>query len=1033
MALSEQIIQHVESCILEQCTCRDFCSAIKNRHLYPLVPEHWGVKGARGETWLDGTVDRFGVFGWCCLPCASAQLRQTSNTYRERGAHAVKAGNLTRHQESDAHKEAVCFCLDIDRSDILLKSDTEKSADLSPPTTVFEQIFRKFKGGEAPDKGYDLGSHVVAQHKAEKVLWMLHEAITEDKRTCLSNATIINLMRDERALKEHIRFRCCNEDADLTTGFLGQALLDPSSIGINKATHEVIKNVCTKWHAIPAHLKPIVQPCLDASTCEAICKKVKAISTDSAENEIAATRDLSVASSFLSDDVFILRDNCHSARRVLSRPWKADEVLSNLIGFLFFWKSSLGQLMHHSHILSNLYKQCVRDCPSASTVSLFGTLRTAKHRFESQMTPLIRIVLNPEAFLMFAILVAVQRKGTAEGNVAEVFLQTITFDMFLLAAMMADAGAETLNLIRVLDTEDRLEVAAICQIIEQFLNNITWLFHEDGCMRANSYTKAMVTWLARPHFFLANGIGKVLGGGPPTDADLAKCFGHMRSFTLLARDVLDAEFPNFDVVCAFSAFACIEKGKRITDVVTTKLARLARAFKAPNLIPQFKSMFDSARKQLYEDGGTFDLAWVYAVRSWRCYSRSCKDTDDLQIVLRAMRVFLPCTSKIEQSFAIISKVFGSHRLNMGQGSENMAVSILMADLSGSGLHKICERARELWITAFGQRAVRMYTSRQVDYNIPRTKPESSSSKCEEPSGLPTERAFRKRIHSEIITASSAEGVNHFQTLGAYQPPVGTWTPAHEAEREFNIKKLNAKRVDAHLHGLILPHESDPALHTGSQNEIRRRGEAFMKRLRDMQKLEGKQRAFKPQLTRNRVFFHEGSAALNQSLAEKSCLVVTEHCKADVFVMDNPFEHKSPSDRRVQWAAALMGRPICATGVYTCGWNGPWIHLKRALNTRRIFWASSLFQDTCPVLWTLVLSILAEGDHKWKVLTSMDEFLQARLKHGRTPTVIGLCTNEECDRADASGGVAHLYSPSKFLKFIHHIDESCSALGVGQTV
>jgi len=241
MSLSAQIIQHVQSCILEQCTCRDFCSAIQNRHLYPLVPEHWGVEGTRGETWLDGTVDDNGAVDWFWWPCASValHLRQTSNTYQERGAHVIKTGNLVRHQESDAHKDAVCFCLAIDRS-VVARNDTHLDY-VSPPARVFEQIFKKFKGGEAPDKGYDLGSHVVAQHKAEKVLWMLHEAITEDKRTCLSNATIINLMRDERALKEHIRFRCCNEDADLTTGFLGQALLDPSSIGINKATHEVIK------------------------------------------------------------------------------------------------------------------------------------------------------------------------------------------------------------------------------------------------------------------------------------------------------------------------------------------------------------------------------------------------------------------------------------------------------------------------------------------------------------------------------------------------------------------------------------------------------------------------------------------------------------------------------------------------------------------------------------------------------------------------------------------------------------------------
>ena len=71
------------------------------------------------------------------------------------------------------------------------------------------------------------------------------------------------------------------------------------------------------------------------------------------------------------------------------------------------------------------------------------------------MTPLVRIVLNPTAFIQFASRVYKARKGNREGRIAQVFLETITYEMLLLAAsMMADGGSETRSLLRVLDSED---------------------------------------------------------------------------------------------------------------------------------------------------------------------------------------------------------------------------------------------------------------------------------------------------------------------------------------------------------------------------------------------------------------------------------------------------------------------------------------------------------------------------------------------------------------------------------------------------
>ncbi len=69
-------------------------------------------------------------------------------------------------------------------------------------------------------------------------------------------------------------------------------------------------------------------------------------------------------------------------------------------------------------------------------------------------------------------------------------------------------------------------------------------------MHADSYTRAMIKWLVKPHFFVAcpGGMGKVLGGGPQTAENLKSCFERMRSWTILARDVLSAEFPSSEII-----------------------------------------------------------------------------------------------------------------------------------------------------------------------------------------------------------------------------------------------------------------------------------------------------------------------------------------------------------------------------------------------------------------------------------------------------------------------------------------------------
>ena len=613
---SAKLESHVKRCQDPNCACADFLAAFDTLpEKYPLVLKNWSAvpdyvkEESNGYTWVNATVCNTS-FSWNCLPCSQAPdgvRRQSKGTYETGISGSFKASNLARHQNSPSHMKAVCKLLEIECPE-------STSAGKPPELSVFVDVFREFVKGVPPRNGYYLKHGLIGQQKAMRILWLIFEAFNDKHRAALRNSETICIMRDERKMVEHVRFRCTSRDGALTTGFLGQVKLpDPSAIGLNQATHDVMRNICTKWCGMPDILESNMTPLFCKTAFDKLRANTEAIATDSADNEIAASRDLTVAVNFLTSHPYILRDSAHSARRLLSRGWAADPALHNLCGFLFMWGESLGQLMHHSYLLANMYKDCVREYPSSATCSLFGILKTAKHRFESQMTPLIRIVLNTTAFMQFASRVYKLRKGNREGHIAKIFLETITYEMLLLAAMMADCGSETLSLLRVLDSEDLTEACAIMDHVDAFLNRVTWLVFEDGCLNSDSYTQVMIKWLLEPHHYDVDGRGKAIGGTMPSRGTLNQCFGHMRSWVVLARDVIAAEFPSFDVVSSFSAFSVIESNKSVTDSLKTKVQRLAHTLKQRNLWQQFNSMIEPARKEMNGSGCSVHDAWMNAV------------------------------------------------------------------------------------------------------------------------------------------------------------------------------------------------------------------------------------------------------------------------------------------------------------------------------------------------------------------------------------------------------------------------------------
>ncbi len=327
-------------------------------------------------------------------------------------------------------------------------------------------------------------------------------------------------------------------------GYLGQSRAHkPDAIGISQATEDVIKRFTRRYCSPPAGAA--VTPVEDPDLFNHILKLVEAITIDSAYNEVLSVQDVQQGgrgpSPFpvmhLPRCRFLLRDGAHKARRILSRPWSACAILGDLVGLTCHWKDSMGQLIHHSTELKKLYAQCVEECDHESAVSTrFANMRCAKHRLETHITPLSRAVLNFSAYILFAVKLAVLRKGEREGRAAEVFLTALKergASMLLLLAMMADAGNEALHLIRYMDKED-FETADLCTHVEGFLDSIAWMFHRAGVFVIPGHCAYALEWLTKPHFFTVQGLGARIGGGAvPEDLKLW-ALDLMRSWTVLA-------------------------------------------------------------------------------------------------------------------------------------------------------------------------------------------------------------------------------------------------------------------------------------------------------------------------------------------------------------------------------------------------------------------------------------------------------------------------------------------------------------------
>jgi hypothetical protein len=808
------LFEHIKSCTARSskkhpCHCsrflRNFDTWGKRLPINPLADADPSEK----ETWLWYTICNEGRrFDWNCVICEKAY----KSPCRDRRAGHCNVANMLRHSTENHHIKAVAKLLRVSPESLGCRN-------LAPPLEMFRNIFTQFQEGRVPSQGFVLpGGEIVEKEKAKRLVWDLSESNLQMQQDHMRVAECANLLRDERHGRLHCRFRCTNADIETHAGYMGQSRdFEPDATGITAACKEVYTEFCTKFIDPPSGA--VVRPQLDATLFEHIRTITEAVSTDSASNEVTAVQDSRLPSAtnrkpaFLPNCDHILRDGAHSARRVLSRPWKADEVLDEIVGLFCQWRDSMGQLVHHSYDLKRLYKQCVADCAHTCPLStMFQNLRSAKHRFETLVTPLSRCVLNLDALILFAVRLSQIRKGKREGKAALVFLESLCVPVLLLLGLMADAGTEALHLIRLLDTED-VPLEQICDGIEAFLDRQVWLFHSKGVFQIRGHTAHIMEWLKTSHFFEVGDAGKCLGGVAIAEGTVETCLSHMRSFVVLARSVLHAEFPKFGLVSAFGAFKLSDTSSSATVVAGAlpdhrreQLVRLSQCFSQPKFEAQFVDHLPFAVAALQKAGGkcTHLEAWREGIRQTQAIrgGELGHPCGQLKFVLKRASCYCPSTSRVEQSFAKVESKLGDRRLNGSSQSEVRSISLLLLNPTEAELVHLCSLAREIHARAFPI-VHRAHTKRRRDKGVQKAPRECKS---EAAKGKPTERRFLRRLHAMVVSLAPSGG-----SCNLKRKATDVWTEKHEKEEKFQMEKRRKRMVEAAFFLMQLLEESPTCL------------------------------------------------------------------------------------------------------------------------------------------------------------------------------------------------------------------------------
>ena len=790
-AAKDEDFKHLQACREKICTQCDYgAGKHKWKRKLPLLTKKMNIQQCLVDpsnrhrltkSWLGSKVVD-GKFKVICQACDEVKGQDGINS-------SLNLSNLTKHHNSRIHEANVKVFLGFSLG------PRGRPIGLAPTEEKYRLVWDAAQKGPLTKGVAGVGSG----EKCEKMRGTLSEALSIVDRKFARKARAMSLERDATDGTLLGRTIMATPDLQRRSFIFGLSKgYGSTSDDITKATVNQFELFSTKNRFLlprdrktPIEVKP--SPNLEAHTRGIL----KHVAVDSASDELLSCAIMRGMTDVFRDIETIARDKPHGNRRILSRPWKADEYQENLHVKLFESKHSITQRIEHSHIFKDIFEQeCGKQEQKLKTA--VRNLRAAKHRFESYSKPRGRFTLWRDAFISTAEHIAVTRTGTVESKDAKDFLDYLDEEVVIQTAMNADAGDETMALLRFSEPEDYDKSIAPDQV-SRFLEAAIALFEHGKVTSITGYTQFALEQLKTPRIIITNSASvKEIGGNKVlVSTTIRKCLQRMCCWVKLAICVVETEWPDWEVLSAFGCLKLAKDERGGDPVIDIKdVRRLATVFKldAMKLKSEIEAFRPYAQRSFSQSNSSTFEAWAKVLR--KVGKKSTDSWQSLSETLQRYAVDTGTTSPCEQTFSKRLQLLNC-RFSM---SERQDLGILKVALERRPEEEdyVIGLARELWTEHYGEQR-EMREEKRIDHGIKRKKVIAD-----------TETDFlrkRRAATTEAVKACKAEGGMKDVEDVKDNTPEG-WTAKHEKEKTFQENKRQKIKAEAFSAGHLLDDEID---------------------------------------------------------------------------------------------------------------------------------------------------------------------------------------------------------------------------------
>ena len=620
------------------------------------------------QPWVSARVQD-GRWGIGCEVCNRALNSGQLHLHAKRAEFATFSCQATRkdllrkHQLSLQHQKSVLLALGVNLG--------PNGAPLlgAPPLELFKQVLVQVQRGQST-RSIDNGG---SGERVKNIKFCLLEAMLEADRAFMKRAETLVLLRDERHGRLLLRYAVCTRDLETRRGTLAvmRDYDSPTADNLVKATKRGFKQFCTLRLGKPRTMSGLPGPEVDRELLHHMRMITEMFVNDSASSELLAA-DISRGrrgntdgdeEAFTPNVKLVGRDLAHCARRVLEKPWKAEEHLSNLFEGTVWHKHSVVQIIDKSDVFRQWFRDYATQVSKRSGKPCASNLSSAKHCFESCSKPLGRFILNLVAVFKTCHRISVTRDSShGEGGLVRNWLATVSSEDLLQLALLADAADEGLVLVRQMDRE-QFDLATLHSSVGDFVERVRMLFKEGGCMTMeHSFTQHCMDLLASGQLQMLprSGGGQHRVLGPATDDEVRRCVARMSTWADMAKAVVEAEFPDFLAINAFAVFALADEERAVaeTRVNPAHCQRLAQLFSVDpqQLASQIARHRPSAQAIKNSSKCSNHEAWQKTVRRIRQTTRDGDPLEALQSVLMRYLVWSSSTAGVEQRFSVGDKL-----------------------------------------------------------------------------------------------------------------------------------------------------------------------------------------------------------------------------------------------------------------------------------------------------------------------------------------------------------------------------------------